>query len=199
MTAATAEMLGFDPVEEAGWIQGVAKGDPISFRKLYERFRGVVFSTVYKVLNDREDSEDTAQEVFAQIWKKAHLFRADRGRALTWMAALARNRAIDQLRVKQRRGRLGERFRELEAAAEQLSAHDASDIVAGADRARLVTAAMVQLTPQQREAIDLVYFHGLTHSQVAARLELPLGTVKARVRRGLARLRETLGPGELGR
>ena len=187
-----AQAHGIDPSEEAGWIQAVAEGDRSSFRKLYERFRGVIFSTVYKVLNDREDSEDTAQEVFAQIWQKAHLFKASRGRPLTWVATMARNRAIDRLRTKQRRAQLGNRFKEQEAAEEQMQTRDASDDAEFSDRATVLKEAMERLTEGQREALDLVYFGGLTHAEVAAQLGLPLGTIKARVRRGLARLRESL-------
>lgn len=192
MTAATAEILGIDPVEEAGWIDAVAKGDPISFRKLYERFRGVIFNTVYKVLNDREDSEDTAQEVFTQIWKKAHMFKADRGRALTWIATMARNRAIDRLRTKQRRARLSEEFRERAVEDEPATVLDASDAAERGDTARLLSVAMDRLSDEQGAAIRLVYFEGLTHAEAAARLDQPLGTIKARVRRGLAKLRDVL-------
>ena len=183
---------GIDPAEEAGWFQAVARGDRNSFRKIYDRFRGVIFSTVYKVLNDREDSEDTAQEVFAQIWQKAHLFKASRGRPLTWVATMARNRAIDRLRTKQRRAQLGLNFQEQEAAEEQMQTRDASDDAAFSERAATLRGAMGRLTEGQREALELVYFGGLTHTEVAARLGLPLGTIKARVRRGLARLRESL-------
>jgi RNA polymerase sigma-70 factor (ECF subfamily) len=192
MTAATAEMFGIDPVEEAGWIDAVAKGDPISFRKLYERFRGVIFNTVYKVLNDREDSEDTAQEVFAQIWKKAHMFKEDRGRALTWIATMARNRAIDRLRTKQRRARLTEEFHARAGEDEQATVLDASDAAERGDTARLLNVAMERLSEEQRAAIRLVYFDGLTHAEAATRLDQPLGTIKARVRRGLAKMRDGL-------
>lgn len=191
-TAATSYLMGIDPAEEAGWIQGIAKGDAICFRKLYERFKGVIFSTVYKVLGNREDTEDTAQEVFAQIWQKAHLFSPDRGKALTWVSTMARNRAIDRLRTKQRRYRLGETFLEQEAVKDQMLERDASDDAETNERARAIHDAMDCLTDDQRAALELVYFHGMTHAEAAERLGQPLGTIKARVRRGLARLRENV-------
>ena len=187
--AATADLLVIDPVEEASWLSGVARGDVASFQKLYQRFRGVIYSTIYKVLADREDAEDTAQEVFAQIWQKAHLFQKNKGRALTWIATMARNRAIDRLRTKQRRARLGEEFIERESVDEQILSRDASDDADLSERARAVRQLMTVLTEEQREAIELVYFGGLTHAEAAGRLGQPLGTIKARVRRGLARLR----------
>jgi RNA polymerase sigma-70 factor (ECF subfamily) len=187
-TAATATLL-IDPVEEANWLSGVAEGDAASFRKLYQRFRGVIYSTIYKVLANREDAEDTAQEVFAQIWQKAHLFQKSRGRALTWIATMARNRAIDRLRTKQRRARLGDAFIEREAIEEKVQTRDASDDADLSERAHVVRQMMNLLTNEQREAIELVYFGGLTHAEAAQRLGHPLGTIKARVRRGLARLR----------
>lgn len=184
--------LTIDPVEEAGWLIGIANGDASSFRKLYERFRGVIFSTVFKVLGDRQDSEDTAQEVFAQIWQKAHLYKPERGRALTWVASMARNRAIDRLRTKQRRARLREAFREREGIDEQIQTHDASDDAQLSERAAVLRSALACLTLDQRKAIELVYFQGLTHAQVADKLGQPLGTIKARVRRGLAKLRQAI-------
>ncbi len=188
-SAATADSFAIDPAQEAGWIRAIARGDANAFVQLYDRFRGVIFSTILKVLRNREDAEDTAQEVFAQIWDKAHLFRDERGRALTWIATMARNRAIDRLRKAQRRSRLDETYLEREAAEEEVELRDASDDAAMAESVAALRRAMGGLTPDQREAIELVYIGGLTQAQASARLGVPLGTVKARVRRGLARLR----------
>ena len=101
-----------NPEEETGWLRAVANGDRTSFRKLHERFRVLLFSTILKVLNNHEDSEDVLQEVFAQIWRKAHLYEPSKGRALSWAATMARNRAIDHLRSIRRRARLREEFGE---------------------------------------------------------------------------------------
>ena len=198
MSAATiTNSSRVDPVEEAGWLQNVARGDRTSFRKFYDRFRGIIFSTIYKVLNDREDSEDTVQEVFAQIWQKAHLYRTARGRPLTWVATMARNRAIDRLRTKQRRARLGETYKERESAEDQIQSLDASDEADLGERATALRRALKNLTPEQQAALELVYFNGLTHAEAAQRLGLPLGTIKARVRRGLSKLREIIRKGGL--
>ena len=187
---ASPELLVIDPIEEAGWLSGVAKGDAASFRKLYGRFRGVIYSTIFKVLGNREDSEDTAQEVFAQIWQKAHLYQPGKGRALTWIATMARNRAIDRLRTKQRRARLGEDFIERESIEQdKIETRDAADDAERNERARAVHALLELLTTDQREAIEMVYFKGLTHAEAARLLGQPLGTIKARVRRGLGRLK----------
>ena len=99
-----------NPEEETKWIRAVANGDRTSFRKLHERFSALLYSTIFKVLNNHEDTEDVLQEVFAQIWGKAHLYDSGKGKPLTWANTMARNRAIDRYRSKRRRSSLAERY-----------------------------------------------------------------------------------------
>lgn len=177
-----------DPVEEAAWIQAIANGDRESFRKLHERYRAILFFTIHKVLGNNEDSEDVLQEVFAKIWNKAHLFDLDRGKPLTWATTMARNRAIDRYRSKQRRSKLGMRYEDHVEVIRDRSTNSTERDIVHNETADMLRSAVLELTPAQQEAIDLAYFGGLTQSEVAERTGQPLGTVKARIRRGIERL-----------
>lgn len=176
--------------EEINWLKGVANGDRQCFRNLHERFKGLVFTTIQKVLNDHQDSEDTMQEVFAQIWQKAGLFVENKGKPHTWITTMARNRAIDKLRSKQRRARLRDSFQEETDTMEQTIRIDAVSDVYENERAEIIRSAVMELSLEQREAIELAFFSGLTQNEVADKLGQPLGTVKARIRRGVTRLKE---------
>ncbi len=178
-------------------MERVAGRDRLSFKELHNRFAGVIYMTAYRVLNNPSDAEEVSQEVFAQIWQKAGLYERRRGTPITWASTMARNRAIDRLRSNRRRFRLKDDY---ETEEEVLSATrrsgDALDHAGRLDDILVLRKAMADLTDEQRESIEMVYFRGLTQKEVAERLGQPLGTIKARVRRGLAKLREVV-PGRL--
>jgi RNA polymerase sigma-70 factor (ECF subfamily) len=179
-----------NPEEEALWIQAIANGDRNAFRLLHERYRAILFFTIHKVLGNYEDSEDVLQEVYAKIWSKASLFDSERGKPLTWATTMARNRAIDRYRSKQRRSSLGERYEtqvDVERDRDRNRNSTEQDVIDN-ETSSVLRSAVLELTPGQREAIDLAYFGGLTQNEVAERTGQPLGTVKARIRRGIERL-----------
>jgi len=184
--------LDADPQQEARWIKEVANGDRTSFRHLHDRFRLILYSTIAKILNNREDTEDVLQEVFAQIWKKAHCYDAGKGKPLTWVNTMARNRAIDRYRSKQRRALLGERYEGHLAAFSEKGSPATELEVQRNETSSVLQAAVLELTPQQREAIELAYFSGLTQREVAEKIGEEVGTVKARIRRGLQRLEKSV-------
>ncbi len=166
-----------------------------SFRRLHGRMAGAIYTTAYKVLNNPADAEEVTQDVFTQIWEKAALYEPKKGKPLTWAATMARNRAIDRLRANQRRFKLGDRFKEEKdvlnpVTTEQNALHHAES----SEEAKIVRDGVQRLTKDQREAIELVYFSGLTQREAASRLHQPLGTVKARIRRGIAKLRDDVLP-----
>ncbi len=179
---------------DAELLARIADGDSVGFEELHERFAGLVYSTVYKVLNDVPDTEDVAQEVFSQIWTKAHLYSRQRGKPLTWIATMARNRAIDRLRSKQRRYRLSDQFRDESNVFDRTTEADSSDEVYAKEAGHIVREAVLELTDDQREAIELAYFGGMTQLEVAESLRQPLGTIKARIRRGMIKLRQAVEP-----
>ncbi|WP_082408149.1 sigma-70 family RNA polymerase sigma factor [Verrucomicrobium spinosum] len=122
------------------------------------------------------------QEVLVQIWQKAHLYEPTKGKPLTWVTTMARNRAIDRIRAKQRRSRLNDDFESESRTAQPEFVDDTSDVLIAKESDAAVQSAVLELTPEQREAIQMAYFGGLTQSEIAERLNEPLGTVKARIR-----------------
>ena len=168
------------------------KGDREAFARLYDRLSGVLFATAYGVLNNREAAEDVLQDAFLMIWEKAPLYDPSRGKPLTWAITLTRNKSIDRLRGLQRRRRLYDEAEKESLTDEQFDDRNSLTAVIGAERSALVRDALKHLSDDQRAAIELTFFQSLTQGEVAERLNLPLGTVKARIRRGMMRLREVL-------
>ena len=174
-------------------LRRVAKGDRSAFEELYDRFSGVLFSTAYRVLNNQEATEDVTQDVFIQIWEKAPLYKPALGKPMTWAITLTRNKAIDRLRSMQRRGRLQDELQREAETFEQFDERSSFDAASGVETGKLVRDAVQKLSKDQREAIELAFFSSLTQTEIAERLNEPLGTVKARIRRGMLRLKEILG------
>jgi RNA polymerase sigma-70 factor (ECF subfamily) len=169
-------------------LKAIAKSDEEALAQLYDRYRIVLFGLLVRILISREEAEDVLQEVFLQVWKRAGDFDEHRGRPFTWLVTLARSRAIDRLRSLASRARV--------AIA---GARDESELISDAatdafrsEQRGLVTDALAQLPEEQKRALILAYFDGLTQSEIAARLGAPLGTVKTRMRAGITKLRELL-------
>ena len=178
-------------------LRRIAAGDSAALGELYDTHSGTLFALAFRILNNYTEAEDVLQEVFVQLWDKAGSFDAALGRPLGWLVALTRNKAIDRLRSSQRRAQL------LEAASSELSL-DAREILsstldsAGAsDEAAVVRSALGRLPDEQRKAIEMAFFGGMTQTEIATALGEPLGTIKARIRRGMLKLREELA-GSLG-
>lgn len=187
-------MIELEPVhdslveEDIRLLQRIAERDSRSFQELYRKYSGLLFSAISNVLNDHHDAEDVMQEVLVQIWNKAHLYEPRKGKPLTWLTTMARNRAIDRIRAKQRRSRLNDEFEVENKNVQPEFETSGRDILQDKERDTILRGAVSKLTDDQKEAIHLAYFSGLTQAEVAERLQEPLGTVKARIRRGVNRL-----------
>ncbi len=183
----------YDDVADETMLAGMAVGDAEAFRRLHKRYEGLLYAAIHRILGDPADTEEVLQEVLNSLWQKAHQYHSSRGRPITWLTSMARNRAIDRLRVRQRQTRLKEAYTEAAALGHRGGAPDSgSELAMRRDTCRTVRSAVMELTEIQREAIEKVYFEGLTQQETADQLGEPLGTVKARIRRGLAKLRETI-------
>ncbi|MEO7166554.1 MAG: sigma-70 family RNA polymerase sigma factor [Spartobacteria bacterium] len=180
-------------VAEIELLQRIGQGDRASFEQFYDRFSRILFSIAYRLLRNEQAAEDVLQEVFVQIWKKAPLYDPARGKPLTWAVTLTRHRAIDLIRSTQRRDRLNDEVKLESEVKEKFDDNDSFLLAATGERVRFIRAAMQKLSADQREAIDLAFFHSYTQTEIAERLDQPLGTVKARIRRGLIKLRGQLG------
>lgn len=187
---------------EAELMTRVAARDQQAFTELTEKYSALIFSTAFKVLNHYEDTEDIMNEVLATIWKKADTYHPKKGSLVTWICTTTRNRSIDRVRSVQRRCALYDRFEEkVEGDAPEYSLTGREALYLS-DARTFLQSAVVALSPEQREVIELAYFEGLTQKQISERIDSPLGTVKARIRRGVERLRVSLndqlnGEGEL--
>lgn len=183
-------------------MKRVAARDQEAFAELSRKYSALIFSTAFKVLNHYEDTEDVMNEVLNTIWKKAGSYHPGKGSLVTWICTAARNRAIDRVRSVQRRSALYDRFKErLEGEAPEARTTGREGLYRS-DARQVLQNAVVSLSPEQREVIELAYFEGLTQKQIAEKIHSPLGTVKARIRRGVERLRVSIndrlkGEGEL--
>jgi RNA polymerase sigma-70 factor (ECF subfamily) len=175
-------------------LKRVGQGDTRSFEELYDRLSGVLFSTAYRVLNNQVATEDVLQDVFVQIWEKAPLYNPALGKPLTWAMTLTRNKAIDRLRSTQRRNRLQENAQSESEILEQFDDRSSFEAVASAESGNMVRRAVAKLSKDQRQVIELAFFSSMTQTEIAKRLKLPLGTIKARIRRGMLKLRDLVGP-----
>jgi RNA polymerase sigma-70 factor (ECF subfamily) len=169
-------------------MHAIARGDEQALASLYDRYRLILFGLIMRILHDRSEAEDVLQEVFMQAWRQASNFDEARGRPFTWLVTLARSRAIDRLRSLHSR----ERIANESARDEVVQAPDASDAALQSEQGEIVRHALAELPEEQQRALLLAYFEGLTQSEIATRLDTPLGTIKTRMRSGLIKLRELL-------
>ena len=172
------------------WIMArIAEGDAAAFAEFYDRHSGILLGVARRILNSLEEAEDALQEALALLWERAPLYNPAQGRPLSWAITLTRNKAIDQLRRRQRRvGILIPVDPSVQEAVTGLT--DSDQPVFMEDELQQVRRAVQSLPPDQRNAIELAFFSGLTHAEVAAAVAAPLGTVKARIRRGLMTMRD---------
>jgi RNA polymerase sigma-70 factor (ECF subfamily) len=177
------------PADEELLMQ-VALGDRAAFAVFYDRLAGPLYSLALKMLGQEAEAQDLVQEVFLTIWNKAGTFDSARGSAFSWSVTQLRNRAIDRIRSRRRRGELLDTFGQ-DLAPQDSQRNAAEDAEAG-ERSRHVRAALGKLSDEQRDVLRLAYFEGLTQTEIAQRLDEPLGTIKARAHRALARLRDIL-------
>lgn len=147
---------------------------------------------VYQIVQHQTDAEDVLQEVFVQLWKKGAAYDPARGTVFTWSVMIARHKAIDRLRARQRRHQLVEAATAESEAAFRASPSFAPDLNSPRAEHERVRTALSHISPPQRTAIELAFFSGLTQSEIAEKLGAPLGTIKARIRRGLLALRDGL-------
>ena len=175
-------------------LRRIGQGDSASFEALYDRLSGVLFSTAYRILNNQGATEDVLQDVFIQIWEKAPLYNPALGKPLTWAVTLTRNKAIDRLRSIQRRVRLQENVQRESEVFEQFDGRSSFDAITLAESSKLVRDALDKLTDEQRQVIQLAFFSSMTQAEIAEHLQEPLGTIKARIRRGMMKLRDLISP-----
>jgi len=169
-------------VEDAALVARVRSGDHAAMTELYDRYSSLVYAVALRVLGDTGAAEDVLQEVFLQLWRKPGAFDAARGKLAPWLAVIARHRAIDQVRGRRE-------HTDIEDVTLSVDAH----LEAAADRERAATkvrGVLAGMPAEQRNALEMAFFQGLTHLEIAQQTGDPLGTVKTRIRNGLIQLRK---------
>jgi RNA polymerase sigma-70 factor (ECF subfamily) len=191
------ELLYADPtktrIPESDWVrlvQSIARGDQLALHALYTQTHRIVFTLIMRITSNRETSEELTLDVFHDVWRRASAYDPAGGSVIGWIMNQARSRAIDRLRFDQRKKRV-------KALADDplpvTSSHGPQEAFDVREQGQLLRKALQVLTPQQREAIEIAFFSELTYVEAAAQLNQPLGTVKTRIRTGLAALRQALG------
>jgi len=173
-------------------VELVATGDQSALAALYDATNRLIYSLVLRVLGDMSSAEEVLIDVYTQVWRQAASYDANRGAPLAWMATIARSRAIDRLRSGWQEQRRKESLDVLGDAPSNASSPEES--AAASELQKLVREALNVLTPEQRQVIELAYYSGLSHSEIAEKLNQPLGTVKTRTRLGMMKLRDALAP-----
>src|SRR5258708_7124776 len=161
---------------DAGLIHRVAEGDDSAFNDLYKRFSGPLYGMAYRMMNDAKEAEDVLQEGFTYIWRKAATYDANRSSPFAWAVMITRNKAIDRLRVRQRIEKLREKVTVEEAFYQDKDETSANEPTLR-ERGTLVRSALLEIPEEQRQALELSFFGGVTHEQIAERADTPLCTL----------------------
>jgi RNA polymerase sigma-70 factor (ECF subfamily) len=184
-----------DAAQHQDWIaqiELIAAGDQAALAQFYELTNRMAFGLILRILGDRSTAEEVLLDVYTQVWRQAGNYRRERGTPLAWLTTIARTRALDRLRSGRQEM---QRKESLDAIEDVRSfAADPEESAASHEHQRLVRQALAVLTFEQRQVLELAYFSGMSHSEMAAYLRQPLGTVKTRTRLGLLKLKEMLAP-----
>lgn len=183
------------PTSESEWVnlmRSIAARDKRALHSLYCRTHKIVFTLVMRITRNRQTAEELTLDVFHDVWRRAPMYDAANGSVIGWIMNQARSRAIDRLRFDQRKKRIdpGPDGSEVDGSSTR-----PDDALALEQQARRLRAALAVLTEQERQAIEMTFFSGMTHAESAIRLDQPLGTLKTRIRTGLDKLRDALGEG----
>jgi len=178
------------PADLGELLRSCGRGDQTAFARLYDATSSRVYGLAVRVVRDPAQAEEVAQEAFLEIWRTSGRFDSAKGSPLGWMLTIAHRKAVDRVRSAEASTRRDTTYHQQNQPVE----HDSTAEAAAASlEARRVRGALTSLTRVQREALELAYFGGYTHTEVATMLDLPVGTAKTRIRDGLIRLRDTMG------
>lgn len=198
--AANAAVVSSGAEVDAELVRRMQSGDERALGAFYDRWYPIVNGLVARMLKSADDVEDVVEETFWQVWRQANRFAEGRGSVQTWLLTIARSRALDRIRATRRRREDsidddgGENLASVAEASFTPAPNDPSLAVEHNERSQLIRAALGELPREQREALELGYFRGLSQSEIAERTGQPLGTVKTRMRLALQKLRDRLSP-----
>lgn len=174
-------------------VASIATGDQAAMAALYDQTNRVVYGLALRILRDPSAAEEATLDVYMQVWRKASTYDVSRGNPSAWLLCMARTRALDRLRSSAS-ARNAETSLEDSPIERAVATDNPEASTLATERQHIVRAALDRLSPEQRVVIEVAYFSGLSHSEIAEKLSLPLGTVKTRIRLGMEKLREYLAP-----
>ena len=178
--------------QEAEILAGIVKRDSAVLKLAYDRYSRPLYSMAYKVLRNERECEEAVQDTFVSLWKKGHTVDLSKGKLFSWLAAVVRNRCIDRVRAHGRRIRGPLQQDEDRPQREPSTDETAADLVYSKERAARIREALAEVPDNQREVIELAFFSGMSHTEIAEKVGESLGTVKSRIRYGLSKLRAAL-------
>lgn len=190
MSGQSPELAGRD-IEWASLIARMAAGDQSALATLYDSTSRLVYGLVLRIVSEPATAEEVALDVYNQVWKQAASYDGKRGAPLAWLLTIARSRAIDRIRAGKQEQQRKEPIENAGALAAEVDSPE--ELTVAAEQRRIVKAALATLPLEQRQVIELAYYQGLSHSEIALQLGQPLGTVKTRTRLAMIKLREILG------
>jgi len=184
-------MLTNPPIDEISVIAKIASQDQAALSLLYDRYSRIIYTIAYRIIGSAEESEEIVLDVFTQVWRIAKTYTPQKGRVDTWLFMITRSRALDRIRSRTRS------YKAIAASENTLLLHSQTDSpeedILIRERSDYIKAALTKLPNEQRLVLELAYFKGLSHSQIAVETGISLGTIKTRIRLGLKKLREALG------
>lgn len=180
--------------DEAQLVEAIARGDQQALSQLYDTYTRLLYSLIIKIVKNQEVAEDILQEVFVQVWDKASKFDGNKGTVYTWLTTMSRNKSIDHLRSKTHKNSSKNVSDPEEYVFPLMESVEATplDATIQNDQRNRINQALGQIPAEQKEIIEIAYFQGYTQSEIAAELDLPLGTVKTRMRQGMIKLKEII-------
>ena len=199
LISAVGRFLNQDNARDRDLLKRIAKKDPVALSLLYDQYNRLLFGLLLSILKKRTEAEDLWQDVFSNIWEKADQYDPDRGTGYTWIVSLTRNKGIDRLRSKVYK----EQKKQSTSLDDENVFHplfskenDPLEDTILSDRAEMVKNALMQISEKQRTVIQISYFDGLSQSEISEEYDIPLGTVKTRMRDGMMKLRDILSGDE---
>lgn len=192
-------IIGFaarSPEKEREWMRRLQKGDKSALGNIYDAYNKLVYGLIYTILKGKEESEDCLQEVFVQLWEKADQFDPSKGNLYSFLLTMARNKAIDVTRSRDYKDSKKEDhiINDFTLTPESKYNNPHEDLELN-ERAGMVRQALKRLSEKEREVLHVAYFNGMTQSEISTKFEIPLGTVKYRMRQGMIKLKDLLASG----
>lgn len=179
-------------MEEANILHRIANKDEKALEELYDRYSQVLYSLIFRIVKNKNEAEEIMQDLFLKIWKNAYQYDSSKGSLYSWLISLARNMSIDRIRSKDYKRNLQEVDLVIDLTSETTGNENTLINIISEEQVTLIKKAILNISEEQRKVLEMHYFEGLTHTEISEELDIPLGTVKTRIRQALINLHKQL-------